>query len=659
MRVLVTRPKEDAERLAMPLRAMGATVVNEPMLVIMPMAGPNVDLTGAQAVLLTSANGARALAMAIDRRDVPVYAVGDQTARVARAQGFATVHSAGGDVETLADLVARDLDPAHGTLLHAAGSTRAGDLAGVLGDRGFTVQVVRLYDARPTAALSKDLRDALTAGQIDAAVFFSPRTAKIFAEHVRGADLADALRGMTAYALSPAVARALSGLPLAQVRVAETPAQDAVLTLIQADVRDGRLVADAQPMTPLDAAPADARENDGVDEDAEDAEGEDARHGDDPDGDDPDGDDRTHDDGEAAYGGSADGEDPHDRVDDADDTEPVEHRAVRAVVVWGLALVLLVAGIVVTMPWWKPLLPPPYQALLPTFPQAPDSAAVANLRSRLDTLTADLATLRVSADETTAAALAEARLSLSARLDALEGHPSAAYPDVDVDIALADALASVAGRISTLSADTATLRAEVAALTARVETLSEVIPRTDPRAVALLIEISLLRERVKNGQRFADALKPLTTAPILDTDHDSALAVLSAHANTGVATLAALRHGFEAMSVDAARTVDSPDGESRAVWETTLASILSSETERRTDDTPMDGTLGTLFQAAVHIADNKLADAVTTLGALQGPAAAAAADWMADAHAHLAVDAALASLSSAALAGIGGAQTTE
>src|SRR5258708_37900290 len=83
---------------------------------------------GVQALLFTSANGARAGAAATARRDIPVFAVGDATAATARKLGFAEVASAGGAVDDLAALVEGRLDPAHGTLLHAAGSALAGDL---------------------------------------------------------------------------------------------------------------------------------------------------------------------------------------------------------------------------------------------------------------------------------------------------------------------------------------------------------------------------------------------------------------------------------------------------------------------------------------------------------------------------------------------------
>src|SRR5690606_18555276 len=111
---------------------------------------------------------------------LPVYAVGDATAQAARAAGFDTVESAGGDVVALAALVAERLSPGGGSLLHVAGSQTAGDLAGRLSALGFTVHREALYEARQAQALSAETAAALRQGTIDAAAFFSPRTASAF-----------------------------------------------------------------------------------------------------------------------------------------------------------------------------------------------------------------------------------------------------------------------------------------------------------------------------------------------------------------------------------------------------------------------------------------------------------------------------------------------
>ncbi len=232
MQVLITRPREDAEPLARQLRAAGHEVCIEPMMTIRPVAGPPPDLKRFQAVLLTSANGARALARVTTVRDRPVFAVGAATARAARAAGFHPVEEAAGDVDALARLVAERLAPDAGPLLHVAGTVVAGDLAGQLASRKFTMERAVLYEACAAARISDETAAALSAGAIDMALFFSPRTARIFADLAQAQGLDEACRGVIAGCLSAQVAKAAAALTWRDVVTAPEPRQDALLNCL-------------------------------------------------------------------------------------------------------------------------------------------------------------------------------------------------------------------------------------------------------------------------------------------------------------------------------------------------------------------------------------------------------------------------------------------
>lgn len=232
MRVLLTRPTEDARRLTEVLRARGIEAVSAPLLDIEYIAGDALNLHGVQALLFTSANGVRAFAHRSDDRALPALCVGDATARQARDAGFTDVRSAGGDVDDLAMLVGASLDAGAGTLLHAAGSRVAGDLAGLLAAVGFTYRRDLLYRATKAERLPDAARAALEAGDVDGVLLYSPRTGAAFAKLVAEAGLAGRLDGVTAYCLSPAVADAVRHLPWASVRVAQRPEQEALLALL-------------------------------------------------------------------------------------------------------------------------------------------------------------------------------------------------------------------------------------------------------------------------------------------------------------------------------------------------------------------------------------------------------------------------------------------
>lgn len=203
LQILVTRPRGEADLFAVALAMRGHDAVVAPLLDIVVDEAPPLDLAGVQAVLFTSANGVRAFAHTQKNRDLKAFCVGDATAAAARNAGFGAVESAAGDVDTLAALVKKRLDPANGALVHATGTAVAGDLAGVLGAEGFSVRRVQLYRADTATKLPDDAASALRGGRIDVVTFFSPRTAEIFARLVRDAGLGDSLARVTALALAP------------------------------------------------------------------------------------------------------------------------------------------------------------------------------------------------------------------------------------------------------------------------------------------------------------------------------------------------------------------------------------------------------------------------------------------------------------------------
>ena len=234
MRILLTRPEVDAQPLRDRLEAHGHRVLVAPLLTVAPVGPARIDTAGVQALLATSANGVRAAADRLDRRDVKLFAVGAATARAARAAGFTDVVSADGDAAALVACVAAALDPAAGPLVHLSGQAVAGDPAGDLAARGFAVRRQVVYQATAADTLPAEVAAALQAGRIDVALFYSPRTAAVFVSLLRAAGLADACAAVVAGCLSPAVADALAGLPLAGRVIAPRPDQAALLAAVGA-----------------------------------------------------------------------------------------------------------------------------------------------------------------------------------------------------------------------------------------------------------------------------------------------------------------------------------------------------------------------------------------------------------------------------------------
>ena len=233
MRVLLTRPEADSARTAAALRGRGHEPLIAPLLDIEILLDADFGDGPWTAILLTSANAVRAIAVHPrhdELRGVAVFTVGERTAQAMRTAGFTDVMSADGDVKDLAALVAARLKPV-APLLYLAGEERSGDLAGELRGQDFAVQTVLVYRASVADKLSRAAVDALAAG-IDGVLHFSRRSAEAYVNAAQGSGLfTAALTGPVHYCLSARVAEPLRLAGAARLHVAARADEAALLDL--------------------------------------------------------------------------------------------------------------------------------------------------------------------------------------------------------------------------------------------------------------------------------------------------------------------------------------------------------------------------------------------------------------------------------------------
>jgi len=231
VRLLLTRPEPDAARTAAGLRALGHEVIIAPLLRIEPVADLHIDEGPWAAIVVTSANVARAPIEQL--RHIPVFAVGGRSAQAMREAGFAEVRSADGHVDDLARLVANQVRPT-APLLYLAGEHRTGDLAGELRKLGFAVEIKVVYCAVAATVLSPAAADALAIG-LDAVLHFSRRSAEAYIAAAEAAGLRrEALQGLAHYCLSAQVAEPLAHAGADPIRIATRPVEASLLDLIGA-----------------------------------------------------------------------------------------------------------------------------------------------------------------------------------------------------------------------------------------------------------------------------------------------------------------------------------------------------------------------------------------------------------------------------------------
>ena len=244
MAVLVTRPQPDDEATAAGLRARGFDVLQAPMLRFEPVTFSDDEDMRYGAIIVTSANALRGLAphLAASRLlKLPLFAVGENTAAAARTIGFEIVISANGDAAGLRDLVlagvkARELKKTS-PLLYLAGADLARDLAGELGERGFTVVTQTTYRMSPVPSLPRETCEAFVANRVEAVLHYSRRSARAFLDAARTGGVEISALAIPQCCISAAVASVVRDAGAAQVMVAASPDENALFEALDRALR--------------------------------------------------------------------------------------------------------------------------------------------------------------------------------------------------------------------------------------------------------------------------------------------------------------------------------------------------------------------------------------------------------------------------------------
>lgn len=591
-RLLVTRPAEQAEALADRLRTLGHEVLVEPMLRIRFLDSALPSLEGVQAILLTSRNGARALAGATDHRDIRIIAVGDATAEEARAAGFAQVESADGDGAALIDYVAQHLRPEDGSLLHVSGFDVAADVAAELSDKGFQADRVVLYEADVADSLSPALRQTLADRAIDAALFYSPRAARTFASLIEEAGLASQLRTVVALALSEQVAEGIRHLGWREVRVAAAPNEPALLSLLD----EPKATPQAPPAAPALRRPSRA--------------------------------------GTLV-------------------TAAIVGLIAGAAGAYGVMRWLpefVPAAALPSAPTSQPAAAaaPDIAPLEQRLGALEQRVGAIRVPTGVEDMAARIAALEARPAATSVPSDISARLDqLAEQVKQLEARPvgsgEAAPANSDELVERIAALEQQAKALSERPAPPADLPERVAAVEQQSKAIAERLDATAPPAgealrMALVLGVSELSEQVLSGRPYADALAQVESL----LGADAALAApLKEQAANGISTLPALRRDFD----DVARSVvEVAMGEGDHWLDHVKGRLAALFVLRRTGEVPGDAPDAIVARAEARLEAGDLAAAVAEVGKLTGRAAEAAAAWQQRAQARLDAEKALAAL---------------
>lgn len=288
------------------------------------------------------------------------------------------------------------------------------------------------------------------------------------------------------------------------------------------------------------------------------------------------------------------------------------------------------------------------------------SDRIATLESRFTALSDEMSIVRQglgTAEDTDGVSAVASDLSdrlsdLDGRLAALEARVSGPPPVSAEDLAaLTD---RIDGLQQTSDGGDADLVARIDALAATQKDLADKLAQGRNRqeqAGAFLLATNLLAAASSDSDTYSAELDAVETAALDQPDVAAAIGTLRSHAG-GVPSEADLRSRFPAV---AASVIDaSIVGAGDDVVGTALTRIASLVTLRRTETEDGDAIDAIVNRAEAAADAGDLPGAVQALGALDGDPAKVAAPWIAEAEARIAVDRAVRTLQSRALATLSG-----
>ena len=162
-------------------------------------------------------------------RELPVFAVGRATGRVAVAAGFRDVTVGAGGGAGLVPMIAARAASFSGPLLWPAARDRSFDMGAALA-KVAEVRMFEVYRMVPVAKLADAALAAISSGEVLAVILMSVRSAQLFRNRLADAGHEQARAGIAVIAGSRAIADA-AGLGWREIHVARRPTRARLLAI--------------------------------------------------------------------------------------------------------------------------------------------------------------------------------------------------------------------------------------------------------------------------------------------------------------------------------------------------------------------------------------------------------------------------------------------
>ena len=178
MHIVITRPKEDSLYLIKNLIKLGHVVTHLPVIKIEKLGTEKINLLNYQAVIFTSSNAIRFMNIEKFNSKIKCFCVGKATEFTAKQVGFINTLTSEGTVDSLIELIIRNLDNKLGKLLYLSSEFISKDLDVDLSNAGFTIDRVSNYTTLPVEEIDKNTINFFKKKSPDAIFVYSSKSAK-------------------------------------------------------------------------------------------------------------------------------------------------------------------------------------------------------------------------------------------------------------------------------------------------------------------------------------------------------------------------------------------------------------------------------------------------------------------------------------------------
>lgn len=174
---------------------------------------PALDLKENSNLIITSANGIKALGRISNSRNYRIFPIGSSSMEAAKALGYENISISresilNSDVKTLLDHITKTCSPDE-EFFHLTSNMAKKKLGKRLSDLGYKYNKLEIYKVEKNP-FDNDISEKIKTGFFDGYIFFSERSARSFLDNVETTDLQNSLLNTQIFCLSPEISSVFS-----------------------------------------------------------------------------------------------------------------------------------------------------------------------------------------------------------------------------------------------------------------------------------------------------------------------------------------------------------------------------------------------------------------------------------------------------------------